>query len=100
MNTVFSPITNKAYFKKHGKLYEAPFDSESKVIDFTEVGMVDYFFLTTEELEDAFWALVAMQKGIRCRWVNGYLEEQSTQSVSDFIKQRRRWFQGLVIIAR
>ena len=45
--------------------------------------------------EDAFWALVAMQKGYRCRWVEGYLEEQSTQSLSDFIKQRRRWFQGL-----
>jgi len=45
--------------------------------------------------EDSFWALVAMESGRRCRWVDGYLEEQSTQSVADFIKQRRRWFQGL-----
>jgi len=49
--------------------------------------------------EDAFWALVAMQRGHRCRWVDGYLEEQSTQSVGDFVRQRRRWFQGLTKVA-
>lgn len=49
--------------------------------------------------EDAFWALVSMERGYRCRWVEGYLEEQSTQSVGDFIKQRRRWFQGLVKVS-
>jgi beta-1,4-mannosyltransferase len=49
--------------------------------------------------EDAFWALVAMQAGYRCRWVDGYVEEQSTQSVSDFVRQRRRWFQGLTKVA-
>jgi egghead protein (zeste-white 4 protein) len=46
--------------------------------------------------EDAFWALVAMERGYRCRWVDGYMEEQSTQSVGDFVRQRRRWYQGLV----
>jgi egghead protein (zeste-white 4 protein) len=46
--------------------------------------------------EDAFWALVAMQRGYRCRWVEGYIEEQSTESVGDFVRQRRRWYQGLV----
>ncbi len=49
--------------------------------------------------EDAFWALVAMENGHRCRWVEGYLEEQSTQSITDFIKQRRRWFQGLAKVS-
>jgi egghead protein (zeste-white 4 protein) len=49
--------------------------------------------------EDAFWALVAMERSHRCRWVDGYLEEQSTQSVGDFIRQRRRWFQGLAKVA-
>lgn len=49
--------------------------------------------------EDAFWALVSMERGYRCRWVEGYLEEQSTQSVGDFIKQRRRWFQGLAKVS-
>lgn len=49
--------------------------------------------------EDAFWALVAMERGHRCRWVEGYLEEQSTQSVMDFLRQRRRWFQGLAKVS-
>ena len=49
--------------------------------------------------EDSFWALMAMERGNRCRWVEGYLEEQSTQSVTDFVKQRRRWFQGLAKVA-
>ena len=49
--------------------------------------------------EDAFWALEAMQDGRRARWVEGYLEEQSTQSVTDFIKQRRRWWQGLARVS-
>lgn len=46
--------------------------------------------------EDAFWALRQMAVGNRCRWVDGYLLEQSTQSVGDFVRQRRRWFSGLV----
>lgn len=46
--------------------------------------------------EDAFWAVRQMALGNRCRWVDGYLLEQSTQSAGDFVRQRRRWFSGLV----
>ncbi|HZZ98971.1 MAG TPA: glycosyltransferase family 2 protein [Candidatus Saccharimonadia bacterium] len=49
--------------------------------------------------EDAFWALMAMERGYRCRWVEGYLEEQSTQSYGDFVRQRRRWYQGLAKVS-
>lgn len=49
--------------------------------------------------EDAFWALCCMEKGYRCRWTEGYLEEQSTQSISDFVRQRRRWYQGLAKVS-
>lgn len=49
--------------------------------------------------EDAFWALKAMEDGRRARWVEGYLEEQSTQSVKDFVMQRRRWWQGLARVS-
>lgn len=45
--------------------------------------------------EDAWWVLLAMERGIRTVWVDGYLDEQSTQSVMDFLKQRRRWYVGL-----
>ena len=50
--------------------------------------------------EDAFWALVQMHNGRRARWCDGYLEEQSTQSTMDFVKQRRRWFLGLMKVSR
>ena len=49
--------------------------------------------------EDAYWGCLQMQAGQRCRWVEGYLEEQCTQSLPDFLKQRRRWFNGLVKVA-
>ncbi len=50
--------------------------------------------------EDAFWALVQMERGRRCRWIEGYVEEQPTQSAKDFMKQRRRWFIGLVKVVQ
>ena len=48
--------------------------------------------------EDAWWSLVEMAQGRRSRWVDGYCLEQSTQSVMDFLKQRRRWFVGLCLV--
>ncbi len=49
--------------------------------------------------EDAFWAMQCMEQGYRARWVEGYLEEQSCMSAMDFLKQRRRWWQGLALVA-
>lgn len=45
--------------------------------------------------EDAWWVFLAMQNGFRLRWVHGFLEEQATESIADFVKQRRRWMYGL-----
>jgi beta-1,4-mannosyltransferase len=45
--------------------------------------------------EDAWWGTIAMDRGYRCRWVEGHIAEQCTFSVKDFIKQRRRWFNGM-----
>jgi egghead protein (zeste-white 4 protein) len=45
--------------------------------------------------EDAWWGTIAMDRGYRCRWVHGHMAEQCTQKPADFIKQRRRWFNGL-----
>lgn len=50
--------------------------------------------------EDAWWAFLAMNKGCRFEWVHGFLAEQSTQSMSDLLKQRRRWNYGLMKVAR
>ena len=46
--------------------------------------------------EDAFWGYQQMERGRRCRWVDGYIEEQCTHSAGDFLNQRRRWFSGLM----
>ncbi|MBA3357861.1 MAG: glycosyltransferase family 2 protein [Thermoleophilaceae bacterium] len=48
--------------------------------------------------EDAFWALVQMEHGRRCRWVDGYVSEQPPERWKDFVKQRRRWFNGLILV--
>jgi egghead protein (zeste-white 4 protein) len=78
-------------FGLHGSYIVVRNDLEKSIgFDFGPVGSIT---------EDAFWALVAMQAGHRCRWVDGYLEEQSTQSIGDFVRQRRRWWQGLAKVA-
>jgi egghead protein (zeste-white 4 protein) len=48
--------------------------------------------------EDAWWSLAEMAQGRRSRWVDGYCVEQSTRSLSDFLRQRRRWFIGLCLV--
>ncbi len=50
--------------------------------------------------EDAYFAMLQVVDGRRFRWVDGYLVEQSTRSVGDFIRQRGRWLVGLSLLAR
>jgi egghead protein (zeste-white 4 protein) len=77
-------------FGLHGSFIVVRNDVEKQIgFDFGPVGSIT---------EDAFWALKLMEAGGRSRWVHGYLEEQSTQGWRDFIKQRKRWFQGLVLV--
>ncbi len=49
--------------------------------------------------EDAWWALDLLGRGHRFAWVDGHVVEQAPESVEDFVKQRRRWFSGLVKVA-
>ena len=78
-------------FGLHGSYIVTRNDIEKSIgFDFGPVGSIT---------EDAFWALIAMERGYRARWVEGYLEEQSTLSILDFVKQRRRWYQGLMKVS-
>ncbi len=49
--------------------------------------------------EDAYFAFKASDRGIRFGWVDGAIREQSPFTVSDILKQRRRWFNGLMFLA-
>eukprot|EP01065_Artemidia_motanka_P012649 TRINITY_DN16976_c0_g1_i1.p1 TRINITY_DN16976_c0_g1~~TRINITY_DN16976_c0_g1_i1.p1 ORF type:complete len:853 (+),score=278.66 TRINITY_DN16976_c0_g1_i1:51-2609(+) len=46
--------------------------------------------------EDAFFAVVAWKRGAGVAWIDSFMFEQSPFTVTDFMKQRRRWFSGLV----
>jgi hypothetical protein len=50
--------------------------------------------------EDSYFALMAMEQGVRFDWVEGFIREQSPFTVMDIIRQRRRWFCGLSQVAR
>ena len=49
--------------------------------------------------EDAYFALLAADKGIRFNWVEGFIREQSPFTLRDVLRQRRRWISGLEILA-
>lgn len=49
--------------------------------------------------EDSYFALMAMQLGVRYDWVEGYIREQSPFTFMDIVRQRRRWFCGLSHVA-
>lgn len=83
----FSMKTGVPLFGLHGSYIVIRNDVEKAVgFDVGPVGSLT---------EDAWWGTLAMDEGIRCRWVEGYVEEQCTQKVGDFLKQRRRWFNGM-----
>jgi beta-1,4-mannosyltransferase len=45
--------------------------------------------------EDSWWGLTEAQAGVRTRWVDGYMTEQCPESARDFMRQRRRWANGM-----
>ena len=61
-NVIISKFSDKAYFKnKLGRLCYAPISDEG-TIDYREAGVVDYFFLTTDEWAEAFAVLDILEE--------------------------------------
>jgi egghead protein (zeste-white 4 protein) len=82
----------RTLFGLHGSFIVVRNDIEKTIgFDFGPEGSVT---------EDSWWALVLTSSGHRTRWVDGYLEEQSCRSYEDLVRQRRRWFVGLWLVAR
>lgn len=49
--------------------------------------------------EDAYFALMAQQAGVRFGFIHAFMYEKSPFTLMDFVKQRRRWFGGLWLCA-
>lgn len=49
--------------------------------------------------EDAYFALTAADRGYKFGWVDGHIREQSPFTVEAIMKQRRRWFCGLLYLS-
>ena len=84
---VQSHVWHRPLFGLHGSFILVRQDIEH-VVDFD---FDNYRSIT----EDAYWALRLVDRGILLKWVHGFLSEQATFSVQDFLRQRRRWFTGL-----
>jgi egghead protein (zeste-white 4 protein) len=48
--------------------------------------------------EDAYFALMCADRGVKFEWVEGFIREQSPFTLKDLIKQRRRWITGLRLL--
>jgi len=84
-------LFNKPLFGMHGSFMLVPASIEKYIgFDLGGKGSIT---------EDAYFALLAGEKGIKFDWVEGYIREQSPFCIKDLIKQRRRWICGLLILA-
>ena len=48
--------------------------------------------------EDCYFSMVAMEKGYKFDFVQGEMYEKSPFTLMDFIRQRRRWVQGIWLV--
>lgn len=48
--------------------------------------------------EDCFFAMKAFSKGYTFDWIEGEMFEKSPFTVMDFLRQRKRWLQGILLV--
>ena len=48
--------------------------------------------------EDCFFGMVALDQGYTFNFIEGEMHEKSPFTFSDFIKQRKRWMQGIYLV--
>jgi egghead protein (zeste-white 4 protein) len=84
-------LFHRPIFGMHGSYVLVPYSVEKKIgFDLGGRGSIT---------EDAYFALKAYDEGYKFDWVDGYIREQSPFTLKAVIKQRRRWFCGLVYLS-
>ena len=48
--------------------------------------------------EDTYFAMLAMSKNKKFGWIEGEMWEKSPFTLTDFIRQRKRWLQGILLV--
>lgn len=77
-------------FGMHGSFILVPIKIEDKVgFDFGKLGSLT---------EDAYFSLLAAEKGMAFGWVDGHIKEQSPYTLKDILIQRRRWLSGFMTL--
>lgn len=49
--------------------------------------------------EDTYFGILASSKGYSFDFIQGHMCEKSPFSLMDFLQQRKRWLQGLLLVA-
>ena len=84
-------MLNRPIFGMHGSYILVPQAIERKLgFDLGGKGSIT---------EDAYFALHASEKGYKFDWVEGYIREQSPFTLKAIMKQRRRWYCGLIFLS-
>lgn len=84
-------IFGRPLFGMHGSYFLVPYHLEQQYgYDLGGRGSIT---------EDAYFALKCAEQGVTFRWLNGYIREQSPYNITAIIKQRKRWFCGLWLLA-
>jgi len=84
-------LLHRPYFGIKGSYVVSKFSAEHEVgWDFGPPG---------SKTEDAWMCLVAIEKGFTFDFVEGDMLERSPFTFTDFFKQRRRWMQGIFMVA-
>lgn len=77
-----------ALFGMHGSFLLVPAELERQIgFDFGPQGSIT---------EDIYFALRLRESGVACRWIEGYVREQSPRDSQNFLRQRARWIHGLL----